>query len=259
MLTELGEQDVVYQSVPVSPHHRHLLEAHGVRPAQTNLAAVEGELSFGRGVLVLPELAHAELARPGIAHASGVVEQGHLQLVKPGRIQVPDAGIGQVEGDAVLADARTGRLRDHRPQLFVQVAVAADIGRGGDHVAVRKQGGREVLAEQRKAERDQLIRQIAVVDLDPGFRAGLGGQRTDIEVADEQPLAGLDPHALVDAHRRRAVMPARLPGRRTLARWPRRACRRRASCYPHHPRYPCRCGHSRPSPAACWFPAWRRR
>ncbi len=202
----LREQDVVGELGAVAADDTLLQMPHRVRAAQPDLAPVEREAPLRGGRFVLLEDADAKLAFGGVHHGLAV-EQPELELVEPGRIEVPQPGLADADGDAVGVRAAADRLRHRRVAKLVQVAVPANLRRY--RLVTQSADGRrlEVASEDGDLEGDGGGLGFSAHHVHADLRVSLEVERQHREVADEPARARLEAYRLVDPHRGRAVVP----------------------------------------------------
>jgi hypothetical protein len=63
---QLGEKDVVMELICITTENAQVEIPHGIRASQANLATIEAEFSFRRGIFVLLEAPHSKLPSAGI-------------------------------------------------------------------------------------------------------------------------------------------------------------------------------------------------
>ena len=206
-MTDLGQQNIVNQLVVVAAKDALLKMPHRVGASQTHFAAVEIELATGGRVHVLAETPHAELLLDRI-QGPPAFDQLELQLIEPGRIEIPMPRVRQFDRDTVIIDAAADWLIDMGVRELIDVSVAADLRRLRRVRAVLENSLTEVLPEQRKLKMDRHLVRVAVEHLDPCLGPVFPGQGPHEQIVDELPGAGLDAHRLANPHTGWTVMPA---------------------------------------------------
>ena len=147
-VAQFCQQDVIDQLIPILAKHTLLLVPHRVRPAQADFAPVEIKFPLRIGIFILGESSHSELLFARITNLAGGIQQFHLQLVKPRRRQIPEAGGGQFKRKPVLVHAGTGVLGNARLEFLVQIPMPAKFVGDRRKLVVAKQGGFEILPIQ---------------------------------------------------------------------------------------------------------------